>query len=247
MSDPSEPNQRFPTTHWTLIHSAGSEAEDAREALNQLLHRYWPALRAHLVIRKRIAPDDADDLVQGFIQNKVLERDLLQAADADRGRFRTLLATALDNYVANEFRKRMAQKRTADRAVSLESDGLEGRAVQRDNPQQALDIAWTRQLLAEAIERMQRECNEGERSDLWAVFDGRFLKPIFENAPPTSYDELIARFGFRSPAQASNALITAKRMFARQLRTVVLEYVGSETEVDAEIADLMRIVAGDRK
>ena len=45
------------------------------------------------------------------------------------------------------------------------------------------------------------------------------------------------------PAQAANALVTAKRMFARVLKSVVVEYTEGAA-ADQEIADLRAILAG---
>jgi hypothetical protein len=51
---------RFPTTHWSLVARAGQDGGDARrEALDQLLRRYLPALRAHLIFGRRMPPEDA--------------------------------------------------------------------------------------------------------------------------------------------------------------------------------------------
>ena len=56
---------RFPTTHWSLVARAGRDATEVkRQALGELLVRYLPALRAHLVYGKRLSPEDADDLLQ---------------------------------------------------------------------------------------------------------------------------------------------------------------------------------------
>ena len=72
MSHESPPfPQWFPATHWSLVRRAGS-AGDESQALDELLRIYLPALKAHLVGRKRIAPDRAEDLLQGFILSKVL-------------------------------------------------------------------------------------------------------------------------------------------------------------------------------
>ena len=57
------------------------------------------------------------------------------------------------------------------------------------------------------------------------------------------YEELVAKFGLRSPSEASNLLITAKRMFARVLREVVRETVADEAEVETEIMELKRILS----
>jgi len=242
--DPQPPPQRFPSTHWSLIGRA-CNGQDAgrRDALNQLLTRYWPALKAHLVEKKRIDPNEADDLVQGFIQSKVLQRDLVGTADSARGRFRSLLATALDNYVANELRRRGAAKREAERAVSLDQEAYEQMAGTKAAAHDAFDVAWAREVLAEILRQMRSECERSGRADVWGVFEGRVLAPILEGNPPLSYDEMLERFGFRSPTHASNALVTGKRMFGRIMRSVVREYAADEDDVDAEIQELQNILS----
>jgi len=80
----------FPTTHWSLVCRAGQDDQQAkRDALDQLLACSLPAMRAHLVYAKRLAPADADDVVQDFVAEKILQRDLLGRADQRLGRLRT--------------------------------------------------------------------------------------------------------------------------------------------------------------
>ena len=110
----------FMTTHWSLVERAGRDGGAAtKDALAALLRQYLPALRSHLVVHKRISSHDADDLLQGFLAGKVIERDLVGQADRSRGKFRTFLLTALDRYVLNENRNRQAAKRNATRTVPL--------------------------------------------------------------------------------------------------------------------------------
>ena len=235
---------RFPTTRWSLVGRAGFETSDEqRAALNDLLIRYLPALKAHLCARRRIDANEADDFVQGFIENKVLERHLILHANAERGKFRTLLATALDNYVANQFEKRGAKKRAHEQAHSLDDEQHQHRAVTDDLATDAFDVEWARQILSEVMKRMQVECQVKEREDLWGVFQGRILGPILHGVPPVEYDELTSQFDYKSPTQASNAQITTKRMFARTLREVISEYATDEDDVEDEIRDLQQLLA----
>lgn len=53
---------------------------------------------------------------------------------------------------------------------------------------------------------------------------------------------MVEQFGFPSPTAASNALVTAKRMYARILRAVVAQYADDPHEVESEIAELRAIV-----
>src|SRR6201999_3451227 len=93
-----------------------------------------------------------------------------------------------------------------------------------DQPDEHFDVAWARQLLAEAIRRTKEECTASGRADVWGVFETRVLDPMLHDAEPLGYDELVKRFGLTSPTQASNLLVTGKRTFARVLRALVAEY-----------------------
>jgi DNA-directed RNA polymerase specialized sigma24 family protein len=232
----------FPMTRWTLVDRAGQEPSEIQQAaLNDLLQRYWFALRSHLVYRRNVDSHDADDLVQSFIESQILQRNLLQRADTGRGRFRNLLVSSLNNYVNNQFAARYANKRAPDRAANLGDDDAT-RAQQTQTADNEFDIAWARTLLADVLGRMERECSATERSDLWQVFHARVLGPILEGAEPLNYETLIEQCGFQSPSQASNALVTAKRMFERLLKTTISEYVLSEDELQSELQDLRTIL-----
>jgi hypothetical protein len=54
------------------------------------------------------------------------------------------------------------------------------------------------------------------------------------------------RFNMSSGEGVSNLLVTAKRTFARMLRETVREYLRDEQEIEAEIADLRRVLARGR-
>ena len=82
--------QPFPATQWSLIDRARqSDAGRRGAALGVLLHRYMPALRAYLVLTRRMPPEQADDLLQSFIADKIIERNLLDRAERERGKFRS--------------------------------------------------------------------------------------------------------------------------------------------------------------
>jgi len=234
----------FPSTQWSLVDRAGAgDSMERRRALGDLLQRYLPALRAHLVLNKRIDRDRAEDLLQGFVTNKVLEQGLFARANPDKGRFRALLVTSLNHYVIDVFR----QQRGTPPAFSLsESDFVRGMG-ESEPPADVFDVAWAKELLGEVLRRMQAECKTSRRPDLWGIFEARILSPILDSAATLPYEQLVKRFDFRSPTQAANALVTAKRMFGRILRAVVAEYAGGEAAVDAEIRDLHQVLASGNR
>lgn len=242
-SQPGGYSASFPTTIWSLVENADHEQSGIRTAaLEELLRKYAPAMVAHLVRRKRMSADRAADLVQGFIADKVLEKGLVGKADQNRGKFRTLLLTALDRYIVSDFRAESAQKRGGGRVASLE--GLGQPTAGPEAEADAFDVAWARSVLDQAIARMKDECTESKRPDIWGIFNDRLLGPTLHREPPPSYEDLVSRYGIDSPAQASNLLITGKRMFARTLRSVIADYAtDDQAAVQREMDDLMLILA----
>lgn len=229
--------RQMPTTRWSLVARAGQEGEDQRKALAELLARYTPAMMAHLKAVRGVPIDVADDLLQGFIADKILEKELIARADRGRGKFRWFLLTSLNRYVFNTLRDANAKKRAPDNLGPLDEEKM---GAHSSDP---FDEAWAKGVLAEALQRMRAECEAAERMDIWGVFQCRIVRPILEGAKPLAYEHVVARFGFQSPIQASNALITAKRMYARMLRSAVGEYVDDEAEIEEEIAVLREILS----
>jgi RNA polymerase sigma-70 factor (ECF subfamily) len=184
-----------------------------------------------------LAEEGADDLLQGFLTDKVLEKRLLAAADRTKGKFRTFLLTALEHYAIDQFRRTKG---------SAASTGIEaGADVQDDaaSAQEAFDREWARQTITQALESMSAECQAKKRLDVWEVFQTRIVKPILDGQPEVPYQELVARFGLKSPTAAFNLLATGKRMFERHLRSIIGAYAADESRIDEEIADLRRILS----
>src|SRR3954469_24919000 len=145
----------FPSTHWSLVGRAGEVSpERRREALGILLRRYLSALRAHLVVAKRISADAADDLIQGFVADKIIEQNLLAQAEQGRGRFRSFLLTALDHYAVGRFRHETASKRSPATPLRDIANQLELSADSAE-PSHVFTLVWARQVIDEAKRRME--------------------------------------------------------------------------------------------
>jgi DNA-directed RNA polymerase specialized sigma24 family protein len=237
---------RFPTTHWSLVHRAAADDADGRRALGDLLGRYLVPLRAHLTFRRGLPPDKAEDLVQAFIAAKVLEADLIAAADRDKGKFRTFLLRALDRFVSNQLRDERRLRRSPRGAGEGRWDGDEADLAGVPDgalpPDDAFDVAWARQVLVYAARKMRDACRESGRADAWVVFEERVLGPTLEGGEAVPFDRLAQRLGLGSAQQACNLLVTAKRMFGRCLRGVIGDYLHDESEIEAEVTDLRQIL-----
>lgn len=231
----------FPSTDWRTVSRAGGPASSRDGALAAWVERYLPAIRSYLVTRWKMSGERAEDVVQGFMLDKVLEQDLIAQAEPARGRFRAFLMRSIDRYVLSQARRDKAAKRSPGDVASLD-DSQQLHPADRSGPD-VFDTAWAAQVLQLALGRMRDECEVSGRGLVWAVFEARIVRPTLGEAPPVPYEELLRRFHFASPEQASNLLVTAKRMFARVLRQVVAEYAENEADVEEEIRQLRQILS----
>jgi RNA polymerase sigma-70 factor (ECF subfamily) len=241
MSDPSRPaSSPFPLTRWSLIgRAAGIAPGDpgTRAALNELVSRYLPALRTHLVLTRRLSPDQADELLQDFMASKVLEQGLIGRANQAHGKFRTFLLASLNNFLVDSIRASQAKKRAGDKLVSSIDDQQDFLDRGADDPSREFQTEWARQVVRRAVTLMHQQCLQLQRHDLWKLFEARLLSPSLTGAEPADYAQLVAELGFDSSQQASNALMTAKRMFQRTLREAIAE-VAEDDQIDQELAEL---------
>ena len=195
-------------------------------------------------MRRTVERDQVDDVLQGFIAGKVLESDLIGRADRDKGKFRSFLLTALDRYVVSRQRHAQAAKRGAKRTEEFDS-GIEaaGAGGGASSTADAFDVAWARQVLRETLARVRRQCETDGRPDVWGVFESRVLQPALTGSAPPTYEQIVERYGYRSPTQMWNAVRTGKHIYARVLRAVIAEYSGGGEEVETELRDLREICA----
>jgi DNA-directed RNA polymerase specialized sigma24 family protein len=232
----------MPMTRWSLIGRAGARGEFQREAMEAMLRLYSPVLLAVLVKRLHFNRPAAEDLLQGFIADRVLEKEIIAHADRTVGKFRTFLLTALNNYAIDQHRRR---GRDAGLNEPLEA-GVEEAAATRKDPRALDDLEWARHVVRLTLERMERYCEQTKRRDLWLVFDGRVAGPAMESTEPRNYGELASEAGLTTPMEAMNALVTAKRMFRRVLEEVVAEYVDDPADIEAEVSELLAALGGGK-
>ncbi len=237
----------FPSTHWSLVAGLGDHNTQVhREVLTELLRRYLPALRSYLVHVRGIPRDQADDLLQSFVLSKVLEGQLLSRADRERGKFRTLLLTSLNHFLISQHRHDSARKRQPSEVPASLGDIPEPLSPSL-RPEEAFDLLWAREILAEAIRQMENECQRTQRGDIWGVFKHRILAEVVPKIDALPYEQLVTQYALKSPAHASNLVITGKRMLARILRKLVKEYEPQASDVDDEITQLRDILICARR
>jgi RNA polymerase sigma-70 factor (ECF subfamily) len=218
--------------------------ESGDGALDGILRRYYEPLVVHLGFKFGINEDAARDLIQGFVARKILGQTLLAVADRRRGRFRTFLLNALDTYVIDEFRSRNGPTRRPNGGWVRLDENDEVMAVSADRAPDPFDAAWALKVIEQSEIQTRRFYEAKGRQDTWGVFLDGVLTPLKNGSPRPGDEELARTHGFESARQASNAITTAKRQFGKILREVIREYADTEAKVEAEIRELMAILAG---
>jgi hypothetical protein len=233
---------RFPSTRGSLVaRTCDPDAGTRREALDELLRVYLPALRACLCDGWGLSADKAEDILQSFVASQILQRQLIGRFDAARGRFRALLRKSLQNFASRQ----LARERSISSHESFAADPLMDDASIADaSAARAYDVEWARQVLRGALQRMQFVCRAEDNLARWDLFALRIVRPLLGGAAEPSLKDLAQRFGYESAEKVSNALVTAKRQFARILRRLIAETeeASSESEIDEVIAELATIL-----
>jgi len=233
---------RFPTTRWSLVvDAADSQGHERRlSALADLIEMYRPALEA-FASTLTPATMHADDIVQQFLLDRVLQGRLLSHADASQGRFRALLKASLRNFVRNQIRDAHRQKRSPGTPM-LPAEQVTA-TTDAEDPSGIFEAEWARSIVRQALLRVREECQRKDRPDIWAVFETRVVKPSLTGESVDDYDSIVDQHQLPSSREASNLLQTGKRMYVRALRAVVADYVATESEIDQEIMELRTILA----
>ena len=188
---------------------------------------------------KGFGNEEAKDLIQGFFLVVVLGRELIKKADRTRGRFRTLLLTALNNYMISVYRH---DKQRQERSVpySQEDDIPDASPAQ---PDEAFVYSWATQLLDGILENLKTECCRDNKTVHWEVFNAKFLQPIIHGSAPPSLATICTTYNIQGESQASNMIITVKRRFRRILERHVRNFVESDADVEEEINELIIILS----
>ena len=235
----------FLTTHWSLIEDMGSRDDDKNGALIELLlQKYWKPVYCYL--RRRGYPnEEAKDLTQGFFQEIVLGRKLIDKADRTKGRFRSFLLTALNRYLIN-IRHEQSTKRHIPKTklhymdISDMSDLPQ--AISALTPEDSFTYAWVSELLEQVLKEVKAECEKTNKRLHWQIFRDRALRPIMKEGDAPTLDTVCKKYGFSDTAKASNMIVTVKRRFQALLRQHLRHSVMSDKEAEEELEEIRRFL-----
>ena len=150
--------EAFLTTEWSDVRKIKAADEGCAQSLvNELAKRYWKPVYCYLR-HKGYDNEQAKDLTQGFFQEVVLGRGLLQQANQAKGRFWKFLLTALQRYLTSVHRRQTADKRIPKgKLLRLEHvDPADLPAlVGQLTPEKSFNYAWLSCLLDQLLEEVE--------------------------------------------------------------------------------------------
>ena len=238
----------FLTTHWSLIEDVKKDKDKDRALIGLLLERYWKPVYCYLR-RKGNDNERAKDLTQGFFHEVVLSRHLLERADSEKGRFRTLLLHTLNQYLIDEHRKETAQKHIPkDKLVPLDiaDQPTLPEMVGQLDAEESFNYVWKADLLERVLAEVKDRYTKRDMETHWYVFRDRLLEPSLEDRKVTSFSQICQRYGIADEATASNMLKTVKRLFRSVLEKHVRQTVLSGEVVKEELGEIFKFLEKER-
>jgi RNA polymerase sigma factor (sigma-70 family) len=240
--------ERFVTTRWSVVLSCADPAlgdEAARQALAELCKIYWRPVFT-FICRHGRSVTDAQDLTQDFFV-MVLEGSLLKRADPSRGRFRSLLLKALQNFLADDIDKKRARKRGGDMQFVSWDDWMaeapsqltvSSRALESWPAERLFDLRWAATVVEQAVRRLREEC---ESQGKLRAFEA-LRSCLGAEREDVSYSTLSQTLGVPE-ATVKRLVHRLRQRYRTLLREEVAETVADPAEIDDEIRHLCGVLA----
>jgi len=232
------PSPLFLTTRWSVVLAARHDASpEVGAALETLCRTYWYPLYAW-VRRQGHNPHDAQDLTQEFFA-RLLQKDYLQAAAREKGRFRTFLIVALKRFLANERDRARAQKRGGGQALlSLDTATAESRYQIEPAATLSADLIyerrWALTLLEQTMTALREEfTSAGKQREFESL--KTFLTAERGEIP---YSEIAAKLGINESA-ARVSVHRLRKRFREVFRQQIAHTVARPEDVEEEMRYLL--------
>ena len=219
---------------------AQGESASAEEALEKLCRIYWWPLYG-FVRRQGYAPEEAQDLTQGFFA-MLLERRDLDAVRREKGRLRSYLLTSLKNFLGKARRRAMTIKRGQGRPlVPLEELVARERAdfepADTLSADRIYERRWALTILEQVLVRLEDEYRVAGNA---ALFDQ--LKQLLTDEPGRpSQAELGHALGMTENA-VKQALHRLRQRYRLLLRDEIAQTVAAPGDVEDELRHFIAVL-----
>lgn len=229
----------FPATrHSVIARIRGVNADARRDAFGELVDAYWKPVYKHLRLTWRLAPEDAQDLAQGFF-SEAFEKAWLERFEPGKARFRTFVRVCADRFVMNNRQSASRQKRGGGVLQvpldfeTVEREMLNAAPSAASDPDALFHQEFVRALFERAVAAVRREYEAGGRAVHFALFERYDLAP----ADGVSYASLAEEFGLTT-TQVTNHLSQVRRRFREHALDALRALCGSDEEFQREAREL---------
>jgi RNA polymerase sigma factor (sigma-70 family) len=226
----------FATTRWNVVKGP---VEDgfvlSQHAFEALCGAYWYPVYVH-IRRKGHGPDDARDLTQQFF-SQLIARRRLRLADWHKGKFRSFLLAALDDFIG---RSQRLKRRGPFKFVPLEQTTAAGWSEREpsnnDNPEKQFHKEWALTVLRRAMGALESECI--------ARAMGRFFNEVKTLLSGERGGMTYVEVGNRLDLTEGTVRVTAHRLRQRYfqlLRHEIAQTIGTSENIEEELRELLRV------
>jgi RNA polymerase sigma-70 factor (ECF subfamily) len=240
-----ESPQRFPTTMWSLVGAVKHwrSLPDGGEA-NLFAQHYWRPV-FYFIRAKGYRLEQAEDLTQEFFL-RLLDRDWIARADPARGRFRNFLLTILNRFLADQSGTRAPKQRQFDHhlvpiSTLVRDEDRTFEPTVNETPEELFMRQWAKAVVGKAQADLAAWCRSQGRAAWYDIFAAVHSPPTGE--PPLTQQAAAARFGVTRD-QVRYALEQTAQRFVELLAAEVSDQVESPAEIQSELNDLNRLLAG---
>jgi len=185
-------------------------------------------------------------LTQDFFA-RVIKGRLLQSANQNRGRFRSLLLKALQRFLQDEADKRSSRKRGGDLHFVSWDDwmaeapshlSIPERESDNWSPERIFDVRWAATVVERALRQLGDECEKRGRRRIFDVLSGC----LAAERQDVSYATFARILGLQETAVKS-LVYRLRDRYRRLLREEVAQTVWEAKEVDDELRYLCAALA----
>jgi RNA polymerase sigma-70 factor (ECF subfamily) len=215
--------------------SAQSHAEGGKAALAELCELYWYPLYS-FARHRGCSRHDAQDLTQGFFVH-LLEHRALTQVDQLKGKFRSFLLAAFQNYLSNEAQRARSLKRGGSyEFVSLDWESAETRhrlePADHLTAENIFDARWAMTLLNQVMVQLGKQYAEQRKASIFEALQV-YLR-IGESRVVPSYEDTAETLGIGVPA-LKTLIHRLRKQYTAILREEVGRTVSDPAEIDGEI------------
>jgi DNA-directed RNA polymerase specialized sigma24 family protein len=218
---------RFDSTRWSMVAAAQSrDTPDGEAALAELCSRYWRPLFSY-VRRCGYSTEDAQDLTQAWFA-RLLDKNFLVQADAERGKFRSFLLASLKHFLANEWDRSKTVKRGGGvEFFSIDDMGDLPLAAAALNPEQVYERACAIVLLDRSTARLASEFAAAGKGELFEA-----LKAFLSGDQGTHHRDIAASLQM-SEGAVRVAVHRMRDRFRAIVRTEIAQTVANPADAEA--------------